>query len=400
MPSPTSSPSAPSNSPTSRPSATPAPEAAAPSMVGRHPCPECGANLEWSARTHNLQCPYCGTQVPWHEATEPALGQTIIEHDLAEALRQPKAGRGWGQPAQQQVYEVQCQNCRAISVFDQKRTAQRCDFCGSPAIVAHEGGGDAITPESLLPFKISDGQVRDRIRQWYSSRWFAPNRFQSAALTDTLHGIYLPYWTFDAHASAQWQAEAGYHYYTSESYRDSNGNLQTRQVQHTRWEAASGQLQHFFDDALVPGTVGVHSKLLREVEPFPTTTDLKPYAPEFVRGWTVERYQIDLAQAAKTNQADMDAILRERCIRQIPGDTWRNLRVQRQYRGRTFKHVLVPVWLVGYTYGRTTYQIVANGYTGQIAGERPYSWIKITLAVMLGLVVLALVLVATEEWWR
>lgn len=366
---------------------------AAPTMVGKHPCPECGGNLEWSAKAQCLQCPYCGTQVPWSPAADPDDPRGIIEHDLLQALREPTAGRGWGDGR----YEVQCQNCRAISVFDQQRSAQRCDFCGSPAIVAHNDGGDAITPESLLPFKVSDGQIRDRIRQWYGSRWFAPNKFKTAALTDTLHGIYLPYWTFDAHASAQWQAEAGYYYYTTESYQDSKGQLQTRQVQHTRWESAAGSLQHFFDDALVPGTVGVHAKLLREIEPFPTTSDLKAYSPEFVRGWTVERYQIDLARAAKTSESDMDAALRHMCIQQIPGDTWRNLSMQRQYQSRTFKHVLVPVWLVGYTYGAKTFQIVANGYTGNIAGERPYSRVKIFFAVLAALVVVALLVLAGQE---
>ena len=282
-------------------------------------------------------------------------------------------------------------------MFDAQRTAQRCDFCGSPAIVAHTGGGEAITPQSILPFKISNGQIRDRIRQWYGSRWFAPNKLKTAALTDTLHGIYLPYWTFDAHASAQWQAQAGYYYYTTETYRDNNGNVQTRQVQHTRWEPAAGQLQHFFDDALVPGTAGVHRALLRQIEPFPTTTDLQPYSPEFVRGWTVERYQINLGQAAKINEEDMDHTLRSLCIRQIPGDTWRNLSMQRQYQGRSFKHVLVPVWLVSYTYGTKTFQIVANGYTGAIAGERPYSWVKISLAVLAALLFLGLLLAVMQN---
>lgn len=163
-------------------------------------------------------------------------------------------------------------------------------------------------------------------------------------------------------------------------------------MQHVRWESASGSLQHFFDDELVPGTVGVQPNLLRQVEPFPTTTDLKPYSPEFVRGWTVERYQVDLSKAARLNEQDMDEQLRNLCSQQVPGDTQRNLQVQRQYSGRTFKHTLVPVWLVGYTYGRKTYQILANGYTGQIAGERPYSWVKITftvLAVMLLLMLIA-----------
>ncbi|MDH1333212.1 TFIIB-type zinc ribbon-containing protein [Comamonas thiooxydans] len=367
---------------------TPVSETAPPSMVGRHVCPECGGNLEWNAKAQSLKCPYCGTVVPWSEQTQPEPGRAVVEQDLADALRNPASGRGWGSDER---YEVQCQNCRAISVFLGKNVAQRCDFCGSPAIVAHEERSDAITPQSILPFKISDGQIRDKIRQWYGSRWFAPSKLKSAALTDTLHGVYLPYWTFDAHASAQWWAEAGYYYYTTESYRDGNGNLQTRQVQHVRWEPASGSLQHFFDDELVPGTVGVHAHLLRQVEPFPTTTDLKPYSPEFVRGWTVERYQVDLSKAARINEEDMDSQLRSMCSREVPGDTQRNLQVQRQYSGRSFKHTLVPVWLVGYTYGSKTYQIVANGYTGQIAGERPYSWVKILFAVLAAILLVMLI---------
>ena len=362
-------------------------------MVGRHVCPECGGNLEWHPQAQTLRCPYCGTVVPWSDEQRAELGQAVVEQDLEAALRNPPQGRGWGAERR----EVQCQNCRAISVFVDGRVAQRCDFCGSPAIVAHEERNDAITPQSVLPFKVSELQVRDAIRRWYGTRWFAPNRFRRAALTDTLHGIYLPYWTFDAHASAQWQAQAGYYYYTTETYRDNNGNMQTRQVQHTRWEPAAGQLQHFFDDALVPGTAGVHRALLRQIEPFPTTTDLKPYSPEFVRGWTVERYQINLGQAAKINEEDMDHTLRSLCIRQIPGDTWRNLSMQRQYQGRSFKHVLVPVWLVSYTYGAKTFQIVANGYTGAIAGERPYSWMKISLAVLVALLFLGLLLAVMQN---
>ena len=367
---------------------TAAPPAVPPAMVKKHPCPECGANLEWSAARQSLQCPYCGTLVPWSDKTREQLGSSVAEQDLQAALNNPSAGRGWGA----QRREVQCQNCRAISVFVDGRVAQRCDFCGSPAIVAHEERNDAITPQSILPFKISDGQVRDKIRQWYGSRWFAPSKLKNAALTDTLHGAYLPYWTFDAHVNASWQAEAGYYYYTTEQYQGSNGNTQTRQVRHVRWESAAGQLQHFFDDALVPGTVGVHAKLLRQIEPFPTTTDLKPYTPEFVRGWTVERYQIDLSRAAQQSEQDMDAQVQQLCAAQVPGDTQRNLRVQRQYRGRTFKHILVPVWLVGYTYGRKTYQVVANGYTGTIAGEQPYSWVKIFFTALAVLIVVALVL--------
>ncbi|MDO5102612.1 MAG: zinc ribbon domain-containing protein [Lautropia sp.] len=351
------------------------------------PCPECGASLAWSAAKQALACPYCGTVVPWPVAAEgDESGREAAgtgEQDLEAALRDPANVRDWGHDRR----EVKCQSCHAISVFVDGKVASRCDFCGSPAIVPHEQLQDAIVPQSVLPFRISQEQVRDLIKKWYGSRWFAPNKLKSAALTDSLHGVYLPYWTFDAKTHAVWRAEAGHHYYENQQVRGPDGKLQWQQVQKVRWVPASGQVQHFFDDELVPGTVGVQAPLLRRVEPFPTTTDLKPYSSEYVRGWTVERYQIDLRQASQIGQQQMADKLRALCAARVPGDTQRNLVVQATWQGRTFKHVLVPVWLVHYRFGSKLYQLVVNGYTGQVAGEQPYSWIKIALAV-LGLLLL------------
>ncbi len=342
----------------------------------KRPCPECGGDTEWNPAKQALVCPYCGTVVPGQPSAE---GGAVVEHDLAQALREVgDEARGW----KADKISVKCQSCQAISVIDRDRAAQRCEFCGSPSIQPYEETKDPVRPESLLPFKVADTTVRDRIRQWYRTRWFAPNRLKKAALTDTLKGVYLPYWTFDAQAFAQWTAESGYHYYVTETYRDSNGNTQTRQVQHTRWVPSSGQLRHFFDDTLVPGSVGVEQDLLRGIEPFPTTKDLVPYDPGYIRGWVVERYQVDLGRAANTSREMMDAQLRTLCAQQVPGDTYRNLQVQAQYSNRTFKHVLLPVWLLTYTLGSRVFQVLVNGFTGTIAGRRPYSWIKITLAVL------------------
>lgn len=345
--------------------------------LDKQACPECGGDLQWNAAKQALVCPYCGTVAPWAPGVA-GESPASAEIDLAQALATTgDDARGYGDGRR----EVQCQSCRAISVFVDGKVADRCEFCGSPAIVPHESLRDAITPQSVLPFRVSDGQVRESIRRWYGTRWFAPNRLKKAALTDTLRGVYLPYWTFDAHVHADWTAEAGHYYYTTESYTQ-NGQTRTRQVRHTRWEPAAGSLEHFFDDTLVPGTHGVHANLLEQVEPFPTTTDLKTYSPEFVRGWTVERYQVDLRQASQLGRTEMDAALQELCAAQVPGDTHRNLQVNATYDARTFKHVLVPVWLLSYTYGSRSFQVLANGYTGTLAGERPYSAIKIALAVI------------------
>ena len=87
----------------------------------------------------------------------------------------------------------------------------------------------------------------------------------------------------------------------------------------------------------------------------------------------------------------MDSALRELCARQVPGDTHRNLQVEAHYSKQTFKHILAPVWLMSYVYRGRPYQVVVNAVSGRVAGERPWSWIKVTLLVLV--IVIALIVV-------
>jgi hypothetical protein len=349
------------------------------------PCPACGGEVQWNPGRQMLVCPFCGATAPATAPAGPEGGGDIQEHDLVAAVRSiPDSARGW----QTQKTSVRCQSCQAISVFDPGRVGQRCDFCGASALVPYEEVKEAFRPESLLPMKLTEVNVRDQIRQWYGSRWFAPNKLKRAAITDTVKGLYIPYWTFDAQVHADWTAESGYYYYETETYTDANGKTQTRQVQKVRWVPSSGSIDHFFDDELVPASRGVHPKLLRKVEPYPTK-ELIAYAASYLSGWVVERYQIDLVSAAQQAREDMDAQVRSLCASEVPGDTHRNLSVSADYSGQTFKHILVPLWVLSYVYGRRSFQVVINGYTGTMAGEYPKSWIKIALAVLAGLATVA-----------
>lgn len=348
----------------------------------KYACPACGAAAEWNPAKQALVCPFCGTVSPAKLATD---GSAVHENDLITSLRNiGDDQRGW----QVEKKSVKCQSCQAISVFDPNRVGQRCDFCGSSALIPVEQITAPIRPESLLEFKQAETQVRDSVRHWYGNRWFAPNALKNRALTDTLRGVYIPYWTFDAQVHADWTAESGYHYYETQHYTDSEGRSQTRQVQKTRWVPSSGSLDHFFDDELVPASKGVDEALLRKIEPFPTTSDLKPYDPGFLSGWVVEQYQIDLAAAAQRSREIMQQKTEALCAAEVPGDTHRNLDVDADFSGQTFKHILVPIWLVAYTYGSQNYQVVVNGYTGAIAGRHPLSWVKITLAVLAAIIVI------------
>jgi hypothetical protein len=339
-------------------------------------CPACGADANWNPAKQALVCPFCGTESPFElPRREPTT--VVVEHDLAAALSRLPDAQGW----KAEKTSVRCQSCRAVSVFDAGKVGRNCEFCGSAQLLPYEEPEPAFRPESLLPLKVAEAGARDLIRRWYSRQWFAPNALAKRALTDTVKAVYLPFWTFDAHAYARWTAESGTYYYTG------SGKSRRR---HVRWRPASGELSHVFDDELVCASTGIHRGRIRDVEPFPTQ-EVIPYDPGYVAGWVVERYQIDLRQAAAAALEQMRATLRSMCARQVPGDTHRNLEVDATFSRQHFKHILAPVWLVSYVYHAKSYQVIVNGVTGKIAGERPWSWIKITLLVLVILIVLAVI---------
>jgi hypothetical protein len=359
------------------------------SALEKYPCAACGAQAQWNPARQLLVCPFCGTSAPFK--IDAATG-AIEEIDLVKSLREiPDEDRGW----QVEKRTVQCQSCKAVSVFDPGRVGQNCDFCGSPTLVDYQEIKAPIRPRSLLPFTVADTKVREQIRSWYASKWLAPNALKNRALVDRVHGVYIPYWTFDAHVVCPWQAEAGHYYYETETVRR-NGRLQTRQVRKTRWVPASGEVRHFFDDEPVPGTQGVSHALLKQVEPFPTH-ELTPYDTAFLSGFVVEHYQIVLVDAAQRSQEAMTEKVRAMCAAQIPGDTYRNLRIQPTYSGQTFKHILVPVWLLSYNFGAKVYQVVVNGVTGRMAGDYPKSFWKILFLIVVALITLLLFLYVFGE---
>ena len=348
----------------------------------KHSCPACGGSAEWNPSKHRLICPYCGTESPYELDRDRGK---VREIDLVRTLREmPEELRGW----KAEKRTVRCRSCRAVSVFDPERVGQNCEFCGSPELVDYDEIKPPIRPQRILPFTVDERRVRALLRRWLGSKWLAPGKLKRKALVDQVHGLYLPYWTFDAQVRCPWQAESGTYYYVPESYRDSQGRRRTRMERKVRWSPASGTLEHFFDDEPVPGTRGMPLNLLRQVEPFPSG-DLVPYDTAFLSGFVVEHYQVVLIDAAKASREQMESQLYRLCARQIPGDTYRNLHIAPRYSGETFKHILVPVWHLTYDYHGELFHILANGATGRIAGRYPWSRWKIALLVLAVLAVIA-----------
>lgn len=348
------------------------------------PCSSCGAKLHYDATLQAMKCPYCGS----HEAMPAAPTGQGREIPIEEGMR--LAERGYGTP----VKQVGCNECGAVvNVAPGEQTAT-CTFCKSQQVLAREAAANPIRPESVLPFKVNKDTAASRFDEWLGTLWFRPSDLRKMVKVEGLAGVYIPYWTFDARVYSRWTAQAGYHYYVDEQYTDEQGQRQTRKVQKTRWEPASGHRTDAFDDVIICASKGLPDNLGDEFRSFDTKA-LTAYNPQFLAGWRAEAYAIDLMPAWDIGQKRMASEQESRCGRDVPGDTHMNLQVHNDFSKVTFKHVLLPIWVAAYRYQDKPYQFLVNGQTGEVVGRAPYSMIKIILFILFIIAIIAGIAVAT-----
>ncbi len=75
----------------------------------------------------------------------------------------------------------------------------------------------------------------------------------------------------------------------------------------------------------------------------------------------------------------------------IGGDEQRLDSKHIQYDNITFKHLLLPAYICAYRYNGKVYRFMVNGRTGEVQGERPWSWIKILLLIIAIIAAIALI---------
>jgi DNA-directed RNA polymerase subunit RPC12/RpoP len=358
-----------------------------------YPCSSCGADLLFEPSDSSLTCPYCG-----HKQAIPKSSKQVEEQSFTLHLRLPPEQMA---SLATNALEVKCQSCGAQTIFTPPEVAGRCEFCGVSIVAQPQSANPILTPGGLLPFSVTQKEASGALRQWLSSRWFAPNGLKHFAQPEAIHGIYLPFWTYDTNTTTEYTGQRGEYYYETETYyeTDSQGEQvrRTRQVRHTRWYSTSGTVTAWFNDVLIPATRSLLDYRLAALEPW-SLENLRPYDPAFLAGFKAQRYQVDLDtgfEAAKENIAPMI----ERDVREdIGGDEQHIEGLTTEYFEITFKHLLLPVYAGAYYYNGKLFQILVNGRTGEIQGERPYSFLKISLFVLSILVViLILVLVFGDQ---
>ena len=195
----------------------------------------------------------------------------------------------------------------------------------------------------------------------------------------------------DTQTESDYTGSRGAYYYTTESYAVTNSEgeteWETREVQHTRWYPAAGHVSRFFDDILIPATKQLDDKQLKKLSGW-NLQQLLPYSPSYLAGFKAQRYQVPLEMGLLKAKEEIRSQLKTTVSNDIGGDTQTVSSINTQHLNVTFKHIMLPVWISAYRYKNKQYRVMVNAQTGQVSGDRPYSKVKIAIAVIAGLSIL------------
>ncbi len=340
------------------------------------PCPSCGSDLEFNIGAQSLKCPYCG-HVTQLEIDSEAK---VEEQDFHAMLQKLKEWHEAGQTEEVAASEVRCDSCGANVVFQDTNTSLSCPYCDSP--IQREKIHDAehrVPVDGVIPFLVERKRAQENLKQWVQSRWFAPNKFLKRGVQGKFNGVYMPFWTYDTMTANRYSGSRG------EDYTVTVGTGKNRRTEtRTNWYPASGSFQQFFDDVIVLAARGLPSGMLQELEPWPIQK-MVPFNQQMLAGYFARTYEVKLDEGFQDAKLRIDEAIHSSVCSHIGGDRQRVDWIKSQYNALTYKHLLLPVWLMAYRYHERTYQIAINAATGEVQGERPYSWLKITFAVLCGL---------------
>ena len=342
------------------------------------PCKQCGASLVFCSKTNALQCEYCETSQPIKIPNIP-----IVEHDLKHALQEiensPKT-------IFENKLEVNCTSCKGHFVLSQYQRSTKCPYCSTP-IITNLDTFYNLTPESLLPFSITQKSAKTSFKKWLGSLWFAPNSLNKYFQKNSkLHGTYIPYWTYDSNTHSEYQGKRGDIYYVTVTKNIvKNGRMVRVNVQEQRidWSYASGSIDRFFDDILIGASSSLPRLITKNLSPW-DLENLVPYDSKYLSGFESETYQVSLDNGFIYAKEIMDYWIKEDVRRDIGGDKQQIDNIKTNFNDLTFKYLLLPIWIGNYKYKNKNYQFAINGRTGQVTGDRPYSYTKIFFAVITG----------------
>lgn len=321
-------------------------------------CPNCGGGIEFDPHTGIPTCPYCGTQfdVETLKNYENVLKETtesVVEFDTE------KAGSAWDD--ENKLHTFVCKHCGGSIITDDSTSAQTCPYCGNPVFVVNNFEGN-LKPDLVVPFKLDKNEAMEAFQKHLSNKPLLPKMFKETNLLETIKGVYVPFWMYDADVNAA----ARFRGTRTRSWTEGD-----YQVTETSYYAIVRGATMGFDNVPVDGSTKVDTAMMQSIEPFDMSKAVS-FEMAYLSGYFADKYNITSEQSAKIAYSRMKESAKDALEATVTGfDSvdYEDLRID--LHKSDIKYVLLPVWLLTTNYKGEQYTFAMNGQTGKFVGDLP-----------------------------
>lgn len=329
----------------------------------QYKCPCCGGSIEFDSGTQKLHCPYCDTEfdVDTLRGFDKGLKSTADNTPEWESYGEDSGNGNWREGETDSMVSYICKSCGGEIIGDSNTAATMCPFCGNNVIITQKFNG-LLRPDYLIPFKIDKEGAKTALKNFMKGKKLLPDLFTSENRIDSIQGIYVPFWLFDADVDAQLSFRATR--VTCWSDRDYN-YTKTDHYQLLR----SGNIS--FERVPVDGSKKMDDTYIEALEPY-NYADLKEFATPYLAGYFADKYDVDADASTpraneriKNSTASMFASTVTGYSTCTP--TGSNINLS----NRNIRYALLPVWLLNTKYHDETYTFAMNGQTGKFIGKLP-----------------------------
>jgi len=335
-------------------------------MIKEYKCPNCGGAVKFDSSSQKMKCPFCDTEFEI-EALEEFQKEVTTAKDDNYTWSEDSEGNEWEAGELDCLTTGSCPSCGAELIGDNNTVAMVCPNCGNSQIVRQRLQG-MLKPNYVIPFKLEKKSATEALKKFYLKKRLLPTFFKKENHINSIQGVYLPFWLFDATANAHicykgtkikvW-SDATYTYTKTDHYsiiRD--GSMA-------------------FEKIPVDGSEKMDDAYMDSIEPF-DYAQIKDFEAAFLSGYIAEKYDVDAEKSKERAEQRIKKSIEKEFSKTVTGYTSVSVEnSQVNVEGGKVSYALFPVWVLNTKYKKENYQFIMNGQTGLLAGKLPIDPAKV-----------------------
>ncbi|WP_461256311.1 TFIIB-type zinc ribbon-containing protein [Treponema sp. R80B11-R83G3] len=333
--------------------------------IKEYKCPNCGGTVKFDSSSQSMKCPYCDAEFTIAAIEEYQKQLQVPEKDNVKWDGKETA-QEWEQKELDDLSTGSCPSCGAELLGDKNTASMVCPNCGNTQIVLRRLTG-LLKPEYIISFKLDKKVAVEALKNFYKDKRLLPDSFKDENRVNSIQGVYLPFWLFDANAKGHvcykgakvktW-SDASYNYTKTDYYsivRD--GSLQFQKIP-------------------VDGSEKMDDDYMDAIEPFDYTL-MTGFETAYLSGYLTEKYDVDAEKSKERAVKRIKGSVEAEFARSVIG--YSSVTTQSSTisveEGKV-SYSLFPVWVLNTKYKNENYMFLMNGQSGRLIGKLPADPVK------------------------